>query len=81
MSIKRFDPVIDGPLSSTYATMQEDISGDWVSYDDFDNIFQSQIEIINILKEENAKMRLKLEEINSLSGDGCQTLHDIKYRN
>ncbi len=43
-------------------------------------VIQGQLEIIEILKDNSKIMNDKLAEIHSLSGLGCQTLHNIKYR-
>ena len=38
MSVKRFDPIIDGSMSSQYASMEERNDGDYVSHDDYEDV-------------------------------------------
>ena len=38
MSVKRLDCVLDGSMSSQYASMEERNDGDYVSHDDYEDV-------------------------------------------
>ena len=47
MNVKRFDPIIDGSMSSQYASMEERNDGDYVSHDDYEDVI---VDLKNVLE-------------------------------
>jgi len=48
MSVKRLDCVLDGSMSSQYASMEERNDGDYVSHDDYEDVMADLKDVLGL---------------------------------